>query len=66
MGSILFKTPTQNLSLMDRFVFHGVDKDQGDLYTYAKDRDKAQQSLRPRILDTAQPGLSNSVPNTGA
>ena len=36
------------------------------LYKYATDRDKAVQSLGPRILDTALPGLSNSVPTTGA
>ena len=51
---------------MDCFVFPGVDKDHGDIYTYAKDRDKAIQSLGSRIMDAALPGLSNSVPTTGA
>ena len=51
---------------MDLFVFHGVNKDQGDLYRYAKDKDEALQSLGPRILDPALPGLINSVPTTAA
>ena len=51
---------------MDCFVFHGVDKDHGDFYTYAKDRDKVMQSLEPRILNAAPHLLSNSVLTTGA
>ena len=51
---------------MDRFNFHGVNKEQDDLYTYAKDRDKALSSLGPRLVDAVLPGLSNSVPTTGS
>ena len=51
---------------MDRFVFHGVDKDHGDFYKYAKDRDKAMQYLEPRILNAALHVLSNSVLTIGA
>ena len=43
-----------------------MDKDQEEFYTYADDRDKALKYLGPRIQDTALPGLSNSVPTTGA
>ena len=50
---------------MDRFVFHRVDTDYANIYTYAKDRDKALVSLGPRIKDTVLPGISNSVPTTG-
>ena len=60
------RQPLKTSLLMDLFIFHSVDKDQGDLYTYAKDRDKALESLGPWILDAALPGLSNSVPTTGA
>ena len=62
--SILFQTHT-NPDKMDRFIFHWMDKDHDDIYTYAKDRDKALQSLGPWITDAALPGLSN-VPTTGA
>ena len=51
---------------MDHFVFQGVDKEHGDIYNYAKDRDKVLQFLGPRIMNAALPGLSNSVPTTGA
>ena len=51
---------------MNCFNFHGVDTDHNNLYTYAKDRDKALLSLGPRIADPILPWLSNSVPNTGS
>ena len=44
---------------MDRLVFHRVDKDQDDIYTYAKYRAKALLSLGPRITDAALSGLSS-------
>ena len=51
---------------MNRFNFHGVDLDHNDLYTYAKDQEKAQVFLGTRIVDAVLPGLSNSVPTTGS
>ena len=51
---------------MGHFIFHGVDHEHGDIYTYANDRDKALKSLGLQILEAALPGLSSSTPSTGA
>ena len=51
---------------MDQVNFLSVDFNLNNLYTYAKDQDKALVSLGPRIVDAVLPGLSNSVPTTGS
>ena len=50
---------------MNRFTFHGVDKEKDQLYNFARDRDKAMAALGPRVLDSVVPGLSRQVPATG-
>ena len=45
---------------------HSVNFNLSDLYTYAKDQDKALLSFGPRIIDAVLPGFSNSVPTTGS
>ena len=51
---------------MDHFIFHGVDQEHEDLYTFAKAKDQALKSLGPRILDAALPGLTSKTPSTGS
>ena len=41
---------------MDQFNFYGVDLDHNDLYTYAKDQDKALLFFGPGIIDAVLPG----------
>ena len=50
---------------MNRFTFHSVDQDGDQLYSYARDRDKALTALGPRIFDSVAPGLNRQVPTTG-
>ena len=50
---------------MNRFTFHGVDQDKDQLYTYARDRDKALSALGHRIYNSIFPGLSRKGLATG-
>ena len=50
---------------MNQFVFHGVDKDNNYIHTFAKDRDKALSKAGPKLVRAVFPGLSSSVHTTG-
>ena len=47
-------------------MFHGVDSDRDQLYSYARARDQALKTLGPRFLDSNVPGLSRQNPATDA
>ena len=51
---------------MNRFTFHGVDKEKDQLYNYARDRDKAIAALGSCVLDSVVPSLCRQVPATGS
>ena len=43
-----------------------MDHDRYNLYTYARDRDKALSALGPILVYAVLAGLSNSTPTTGS
>ena len=51
---------------MDCFIFHGVDHEHEDIYTFTKAKDQALKSGGPRILEATLPGLNSTTPSTGA
>ena len=51
---------------MDRYTFHGVDRDHNTIHTFARDRDKALAKAGPKLVKAVLPGLSSSVHTTGS
>ena len=46
-------------------MFHGVDKDYNQFFTFAKDQDRALSKAGPKLVQAVLPGLSSSVHTTG-
>ena len=43
-----------------------MDKDHGNIYKFAKERDKALANLGPKIVKAVLPGLTSSIHTTGS